>query len=297
MQAPATRRPARCALAATAAAQQPGLPAPELLVEPAAREAGDGREARHPRRPAEEAVRRRPRPRGRAGSITTRGPRRSRTTQDPKMWAKLFGALGSRPAEPVIVYDDAQGQGSRPRLVDPALPGSSRRPAAQRRLGGLTGRRPPGRARQRPGDPAARLRPPAGPARAAHATKDRRAGRYQGQEAPDHRHPQRGRTLRRRPCWASAAGHPRGAHLEWSDVPRQEDAPLQARGRTAKLFKDAGIDLDRPSVTHCQSGGRASVMAFTMELMGAQGRARNYYRSWAEWASDPDTPIVTPKKK
>jgi thiosulfate/3-mercaptopyruvate sulfurtransferase len=64
----------------------------------------------------------------------------------------------------------------------------------------------------------------------------------------------------------------------------------------AKLFKDAGIDLARPAVTHCQSGGRASVTVFALELMGA-GDVRNYYRSWAEWGNDPDTPIVRPRQK
>ena len=36
-------------------------------------------------------------------------------------------------------------------------------------------------------------------------------------------------------------------------------------------------------------------MAFTLELMGAK-QVRNYYRSWAEWGNNPDTPIVKPKK-
>jgi thiosulfate/3-mercaptopyruvate sulfurtransferase len=49
-------------------------------------------------------------------------------------------------------------------------------------------------------------------------------------------------------------------------------------------------------VTHCQSGGRASVVALALDLMGARD-VRNYYRSWAEWGNDPDTPVVRPGKQ
>jgi len=54
--------------------------------------------------------------------------------------------------------------------------------------------------------------------------------------------------------------------------------------------------MGETAVTYCQSGGRAAVMAFTLELMGAKDVA-NYYRSWSEWGNAEDTPIVRPKKK
>jgi 3-mercaptopyruvate sulfurtransferase SseA len=37
-------------------------------------------------------------------------------------------------------------------------------------------------------------------------------------------------------------------------------------------------------------------MAFALELMGGKD-VRNYYRSWAEWGNDPDTPVVKPETK
>ena len=55
-------------------------------------------------------------------------------------------------------------------------------------------------------------------------------------------------------------------------------------------------DVSKPAVTHCQSGGRASVLAFTLELMGARD-VRNYYKSWAEWGNADDTPVVRPPAK
>lgn len=49
----------------------------------------------------------------------------------------------------------------------------------------------------------------------------------------------------------------------------------------------ATLDLDgegdaRPVVTYCRSGGRASVTAFALELMGVE-RVANYYGSWNAW--------------
>ncbi len=64
----------------------------------------------------------------------------------------------------------------------------------------------------------------------------------------------------------------------------------------AALLKECGIDVGKPVVTYCQSGGRAAVSAFVLELMG-DPHVRNYYRSWAEWGNADDTPIGKPEKK
>ena len=56
------------------------------------------------------------------------------------------------------------------------------------------------------------------------------------------------------------------------------------------------VALDKPTATHCQSGGRAAVMAFGLELMGAK-EVGNYYSSWSEWGNAEDTPVVKPKAK
>ena len=61
-------------------------------------------------------------------------------------------------------------------------------------------------------------------------------------------------------------------------------------------MKDANIDPEKATVTYCQSGGRAAVAEFALELMGGKN-VRNYYRSWAEWGNDESTPVVKPEKK
>jgi thiosulfate/3-mercaptopyruvate sulfurtransferase len=89
---------------------------------------------------------------------------------------------------------------------------------------------------------------------------------------------------------------PGAKHLEWSATLDPKTGKFKRPAELAKLMADAGIDPAKPSTTYCQSGGRAAVMAFALELMGGKP-ARNYYRSWAEWGNSADTPIVKPKKK
>jgi thiosulfate/3-mercaptopyruvate sulfurtransferase len=88
---------------------------------------------------------------------------------------------------------------------------------------------------------------------------------------------------------------PGAKHLEWSDTIDKKTGKFKSADDLAKLFKEAGIDPSKPAVTYCQSGGRAAVLAFTLELMGGKD-VSNYYRSWAEWGNDPDTPIEKPQK-
>jgi thiosulfate/3-mercaptopyruvate sulfurtransferase len=88
---------------------------------------------------------------------------------------------------------------------------------------------------------------------------------------------------------------PGAVNLEWSDLVDRRGR-FKSAAELAKLFQEAGIDPARPTITYCQSGGRASVVAFALELMGGRD-VRNYYRSWAEWGNAEDTPIVKPKPK
>ena len=89
---------------------------------------------------------------------------------------------------------------------------------------------------------------------------------------------------------------PGAKHLEWKNVIDQQTHRFKSPHELRQLFDEAGADLERPSATHCQSGGRASVMAFVMELMGASD-IRNYYRGWSEWGNADDTPVDVPKRK
>ena len=92
---------------------------------------------------------------------------------------------------------------------------------------------------------------------------------------------------------ARAGAIPGAKHLEWSALIDKETARFKPADEIARLFAEAGIDPKKPTVTHCQSGGRASVMAFGLELMGGE-RVANDDRGWSEWGNADGTPIETP---
>jgi thiosulfate/3-mercaptopyruvate sulfurtransferase len=89
---------------------------------------------------------------------------------------------------------------------------------------------------------------------------------------------------------------PGAKNLEWSELIDPETKHFKSADELRSIFKEAGIDLQRPTAAHCQSGGRSSVMVFGMELMGAK-QVGNYYRSWSEWGNADDTPIEPGKSK
>lgn len=86
---------------------------------------------------------------------------------------------------------------------------------------------------------------------------------------------------------------PGAKHLEWKDLIDSDTGRFKSADQLRKEFNRAGIDLGKPTASHCQSGSRASVMAFGLELMGAKD-PRNYYRGWSEWGNSDDVPIVEP---
>jgi thiosulfate/3-mercaptopyruvate sulfurtransferase len=93
-----------------------------------------------------------------------------------------------------------------------------------------------------------------------------------------------------------AGAIPGAKQLEWIDLIDKETHRFKSAANLRTLFEQAGIALDKPTATHCQSGGRAAVMAFGMELMGAKD-VSNYYPSWFEWSNADDTPVIRGKAK
>jgi thiosulfate/3-mercaptopyruvate sulfurtransferase len=67
---------------------------------------------------------------------------------------------------------------------------------------------------------------------------------------------------------------------------------LKSSEELNRLFRDAGVALDRPIVTSCGSGVTACALAFALHLIGHSGAAV-YDGSWSEWGLPGDTPIET----
>jgi thiosulfate/3-mercaptopyruvate sulfurtransferase len=86
-------------------------------------------------------------------------------------------------------------------------------------------------------------------------------------------------------------GHiPTACRLEWNTLVDADGRFLDSAALEQKLTA-LGIKPNTPVITHCQSGGRASVNAFVFERLGQP--TRNYYLGWSEWGNDDKTPVRT----
>ncbi len=86
-------------------------------------------------------------------------------------------------------------------------------------------------------------------------------------------------------------GHIPGAvHQEWSEFVAA-DGRFKPVAEIKSLLTKRGLSPDQTLITHCQTGGRASLNAFVMELAG-YGPVKNYYCGWSQWSTTKDTPIT-----
>lgn len=212
-------------------------------------------------------------------------------TRDPSDWGRRIGALGIDGKTPIVIYDDAGGNHAARAwwiLRYFGVPDA-------RLLNGFWRGWKEGKFPTETREPSvAPTRFDARPAPERLSTKEDLLAAFKSgklsMDIVDAR--SEGEYCGRDPQTNKRAGHmPGSKNLDWTMlVDLKGSHRFKSPAELRALFADAGIDLKRPIVTHCQSGGRSSVMAFALELMGAS-QVANYYNSWSEWGNSSDTPI------
>jgi thiosulfate/3-mercaptopyruvate sulfurtransferase len=69
------------------------------------------------------------------------------------------------------------------------------------------------------------------------------------------------------------------------------DGRLKQPEEIVRLFQDAGVDLDKPSIMSCGSGVSAVILSTALEIVGKPAKAI-YDGSWSEWGAG-DHPVAT----
>jgi thiosulfate/3-mercaptopyruvate sulfurtransferase len=210
---------------------------------------------------------------------------------DAAAWSKRIGGLGITPASRVVVYDDSHSKDAARvwwilrywGLTDARLLN-----------GGWTGWATAGLPTETASTAPAPATFPATPAADRLATKAEVLGAIRGGKTQIVDARSEGEYCGVEALKNKRAGAMPGAkQLEWIDLLDKDTRRFKPAAEVARLFAAAGIDPAKPTVTHCQGGGRAAVMAFALELMGGTA-VQNYYKSWGEWGNADDTPVVKP---
>ena len=103
-------------------------------------------------------------------------------------------------------------------------------------------------------------------------------------QVADARSPTRFRGEEPEPRPGVKPGHMPGARNVHYGSLLNGDGTLKSHPELAKIFANAGIDLEKPIITSCGSGVTAAILALALTELGAKDHAL-YDGSWAEWGA------------
>jgi thiosulfate/3-mercaptopyruvate sulfurtransferase len=92
---------------------------------------------------------------------------------------------------------------------------------------------------------------------------------------------------------AQRGGHIPGArNIPWSKA-ANDDGTFKNPDDLRKLYADAGVDFNKPTIAYCRIGERSSHTWFALKYLLGVSDVKNYDGSWTEWGNLVGAPIET----
>ncbi|HIV57010.1 MAG TPA: sulfurtransferase [Candidatus Stackebrandtia faecavium] len=91
---------------------------------------------------------------------------------------------------------------------------------------------------------------------------------------------------------AQKGGHvPTAISVPWSKT-ANEDGTFKSNSELAELYREAGLDEDKPTIAYCRIGERSSHTWFVLQELLGHENVSNYDGSWSEYGSLVGVPIA-----
>jgi thiosulfate/3-mercaptopyruvate sulfurtransferase len=83
---------------------------------------------------------------------------------------------------------------------------------------------------------------------------------------------------------------PGAVHLEWTELLDPEAETFKPASELRQLLESRGITPEKEVASYCNGGARGALAAVVLQILG-YGQAKAYAGSFAQWSSQPDTPV------